>query len=276
MPWNEAGRERYNVVRERYTSDLSDEEYALIEPLLPQPKRRGRKPTPARTILNAIFYLARCACPWRYMPKDFPPYTTVQNRFYQLRDSGILTQIICLLVQNAREQAEREAAPTAVIVDAQSVKTTESGGQRGYDAGKKVKGRKRHIAVDILGLPIECQITPADVQDRDALAPILRAVKRKSPWVKVAFADGGYNGDEAQRAAFEASRIEVVVVKRMDKEIKGFVVLPKRWIAERTLGWINRSRRLAKDFEGTIESALAWMQIAFIAILLRRPAYDGS
>jgi len=218
MPWNEADRERYNIVRERYTSDLSDEEYALIEPLLPQPKRRGRKPTPARTILNAIFYLARCACPWRYMPKDFPPYTTVQNRFYQLRDSGILTQIICLLVQNAREQAGREAAPTAVIVDAQSVKTAESGGPRGYDAGKKVKGRKRHIAVDTLGLPIECQITPADVQDRDALAPILRSVKHKSPWVKVAFADGGYNGDEAQRAAFEASRIEVVVVKRTDKK----------------------------------------------------------
>jgi transposase len=140
----------------------------------------------------------------------------------------------------------------------------------GLRSGKKVKGRKRHIAVDTLGLPIECQITPADVQDRDALAPILRAVKRKSPWVKVAFADGGYNGDEAQRGAFEASRIEVVVVKRTDKKIKGFVVLPKRWIAERTLGWINRSRRLAKDFEGTIESALAWMQIAFIAILLRR------
>jgi transposase len=276
MPWNEADRERYNIVRERHTGDLSDEEYALIEPLPPQPKRRGRKPTLARTILNAIFYLARCACPWRYMPKDFPPHTTVQNRFYQLRDSGILTQIICLLVQNAREQAGREAAPTAVIVDAQSVKTTESGGPRGYDAGKKVKSRKRHIAVDTLGLPIECQITPADVQDRDALVPILRAVKRKSPWVKVAFADGGYNGDEAQRAAFEASRIEVVVVKRTDKEIKGFVVLPKRWIAERTLGWINRSRRLAKDFEGTIESALAWMQIAFIAILLRRLAYDGS
>jgi transposase len=136
MSWNEADRERYNIVRERYTSDLSDEEYALIEPLLPQPKRRGRKPTPARTILNAIFYLARCACPWRYMPKDFPPYTTVQNRFCQLRDSGILTQIICLLVQNAREQAGREAAPTAVIVDAQSVKTAESGGPRGYDAGK--------------------------------------------------------------------------------------------------------------------------------------------
>jgi transposase len=93
MPWNEADRERYNIVRERYTSDSSDEEYALIEPLLPQPKRRGRKPTPARTILNAIFYLVRCACPWRYMPKDFPPYTTVQNRFYQLRDSGIFNRL---------------------------------------------------------------------------------------------------------------------------------------------------------------------------------------
>ena len=157
---------------------------------------------------------------------------------------------------DAREAEGREAAPTAIVVDSQSVKTTEAGGPRGFDAGKKVKGRKRHLAVDTLGLPIECQITAASMQDRDALAPLLEAVRLKSPWVKMSFVDGGYQGDEAQRAAFEASRIAITVVKRTDKEVKGFVVLPKRWVVERTLGWINRARRLSKDFEATIESAL--------------------
>jgi transposase len=206
------------------------------------------------------------------LPKDFPPFTTVQNRFYAWRDSGLWAQIISVLVMDAREAEGRQAAPTAVVVDSQSVKTTEAGGPRGFDAGKKVKGRKRHLAVDTIGLPIECQITTADVQDRDALAPLLKEVHRKSPWVKMSFVDGGYQGDEAQRAAFEASRISITVVKRTDKDVKGFVVLPKRWVVERTFGWINRARRLSKDFEATIESALAWLQLALAFLLMRRLA----
>ncbi len=158
----------------------------------------------------------------------------------------------------------------------QSVKTTEAGGPSGYDAGKKVKGRKRHLAVDTLGLPIACHVTPADVQDRDALPPLLEAVHQKSPWVEVAFVDGGYSGDETQRAAFEASRIRVTVVKRSDRSVKGFVVLPKRWIVERTLGWLNRSRRLAKDFEATLESSRAWVMLAIGFLLLRRAARNGQ
>ena len=176
----------------------------------------------------------------------------------------------------AREAEGREAAPTAVVVDSQCVKTTEAGGPRGYDAGKKVNGRKRHLAVDTVGLPISLQITPADIQDRDALAPLLKDVRAKSPFVTMAFVDGGYQGDEAQRAAFEASRIAITVVKRTDKEVKGFVVLPKRWVVERTFGWINRARRLAKDFEATIESALAWLQMALVFLIMRRLARSAA
>lgn len=284
MPWNETDRVKYDVIRDRYSTDMSDEEFELISALLPPPKKRGRKPTDLRIILDALFYMIRVGCPWRLLPKDFPPFTTVQNRFYAWRDNGLWPQIIGVLVMAAREAEGREPSPTAVVVDSQSVKTTEAGGPRGgacpwasrrldpRDAGKKIKGRKRHIAVDTLGLPIECQVTAASVQDRDALAPMLGAVHRKSPWVTMSFVDGGYQGDEAQRAAYEASQISITVVKRTDKQVKGFIVLPKRWVVERTLGWINRARRLSKDFEATIESSLAGLQLALTFLLMRRLA----
>jgi transposase len=269
MPWDEADRAKYDVIRDRYSTDMSDAEFELISPLLPAPKKLGRKPTDFRVVLNAVFYMIRVGCPWRLSPKDFPPFTTVQNRFYAWRDSGLWPQIIGVFVMAAREAEGHEPAPTAIVVDSQSVKTTEAGGPRGFDAGKKIKGRKRHIAVDTLGLPIESQVTAASVQDRDALAPLLGAVHRKSPWVTMSFVDGGYQGDEAQRAAFEASRISITVVKRSDKQVTGFIVLPKRWVVERTLGWINRARRLSKDFEATIESSLAWLQLALAFLLMR-------
>jgi transposase len=274
MPWNETDREKYAVIRQRYASDLSDTEFALVAPLLPARKPCGRKPTDPRAILNALFYLVRTGCPWRYLPKDFPPFTTVQNRFYAWRDSGLWEQIVSVLVMTVRETEGKEAAPTVVIVDSQSVKTTEAGGAKGYDAGKKVKGRKRHIAVDTLGLPIKCQVTTADVQDRDGLVPLLKAVSQKSPWVKLAFVDGGYAGDETQRAAYEASGIRLSVVKRTDRAVKGFIVLPKRWIVERTFGWANRARRLAKDFETLVTSSQAWFLLAMSFLLIRRIARD--
>ncbi len=274
MPWDETDRVKYAVIRERYASDLSDESFALVQPLLPVRKPSGRRPTDPRVILDAMFYLIRAGCPWRYLPRDFPPFTTVQNRFYAWRDSGLWEQIVSVLIMAVREAEGKDAAPTVVIVDSQSVKTTEAGGPKGYDAGKKVKGRKRHLAVDTLGLPIKCQVTTADVQDRDALATLLKSVSAKSPWVKLAFVDGGYAGDETERAAYEASRIRLSVVKRTDREVKGFIVLPKRWIVERTFGWVNRARRLAKDFETSITSSQAWFMLSLTFLLIRRIARD--
>ena len=213
--------------------------------------------------------MIRVGCPWRLLPKDFPPFTTVQNRFYAWRDSGLWPQIIWRARDAAREAEGREPAPTAVVVDSQSVKTTEAGGPRGFDAGKKIKGRKRHIAVDTLGLPIECQVTAASVQDRDALAPMLGEVHRKSPRVTMSFVDGGYQGDQAQRAGYRGEPNFHHCRQTRGQTSPGFVVLPKRWVVERTLGWINRARRLSKDFEATIESSLAWLELALAFLLIR-------
>jgi putative transposase len=226
---------------------MSEAEVALIAPLLPPPKWRGRKPRDAQIILNGFLYSIRCGFPWRSLSKDFPPFTTVQNRFYAWRDSGLWALIISVLVIDAHEAESRHAAPMAVVGDSQSVKTRGADGPLGFDAGKKIKGRKRHLAVDTLGLPIECQITTAHVQDRGALAPLLKAVHGKSRWVTISFVDGGYQGDVAQRAVFEASHISITVVKRTDKQLKKLIVLPKRWVV-RGPNDLNRYRNRRNIF----------------------------
>ena len=157
---------------------------------------------------------------------------------------------------HVREAEGKDASPTVVIVDSQAVKTTEAGGERGYDVAKATKGRKRHVAVDTLGLPIKCQITAANVQDRDALAPLLKAVSRNSPWVKLAFADSGYNGDEAQRAAFAASRIRTTVVKRADKQLKGLRRLTQALDRRANLRLDQPSTSSRKDFKTLVASSL--------------------
>ena len=158
-------------------------------------------------------------------------------------------------------------------LDSQSVKTTEAGGPRGFDAAEKIKGRKRHVAVDTLGLPIECQITPANIQDRDALAPLLRETHRKSPFVTMCFVERGYSGDEAQRAAFEASRISITVVQTQRQAGQGLSSCCRSAGSSNGRSvWINRARRLAKDFEATIDSALAWLLVALAFLLTRRLA----
>jgi transposase len=201
--------------RPGYASDTTDEEWAVIEPLLPPASRRGRpRETPLRTVVNAIFYIAQSCCRWRMLPKEFSPFTTVQHYFYRWRDDGTWLSLNHALVIKARELAAREESPTAGVIDSQSVKTTEAGGPRGYDAGKKINGRKRHLLVDTMGLLIAAIVHRADIQDHDG-APLLLATMRGAfPWLRHVFADGGYAGGKLRQALAKLGTWTLDIVRR--------------------------------------------------------------
>ena len=226
-----------------------------------------------REVINGLLYLLWTGCQWQALPKDLPPKSTVHHYFKLWDWDGTLERIHHALYVAVREQAGREASPSAAIIDSREdgAKRGAAMDPQGYDAGKKVTGRKRHILVDTLGLLLSVAVHPADIQDRDGVAYVLNASTRALfPFLERIFADGGYQGPRAAAAAAATGKWIIEIVKR--NELHNFVVLPKRWIVERTLAWISRNRRLARDFERYATTMAAFIRVAMIRIMLRRLA----
>jgi len=254
----------------QYVSNVTDEQWSIVEPLLPKASRRGRRRRISlRAVLDAIFYLLRTGCQWRQLPRDFPTWNTVYWYFRSWQRTGIWVCLQRELYRLTRLRAGRAECPTVVIMDGQSVKTTEVGGTRGFDAFKRVKGRKRHILVDTLGLPIANRVEAADVSDRRAGALLTNGLRALFPAITTIIADAGHESKKLSRALAEQQGWRLQIVKRRQRAFK---ITGLTWIVERSFAWLGRNRRLSKDYEYRVQTSETMIDIAAARLMLNRLA----